>query len=156
MAREAALELEARASEARALLEKAANGTLDEFRRRLESQIDFITAEATERVTSALSSLDAESRAAIEARRRTVESEVARAAEQSATEFRSGIKAFLYSCLVAAVSAVDQHAQNTLAGLEKDPAAPVTLDAPVNVSRADSLSPAAANAATTSSSDHRS
>ena len=146
VAREAALELEARASEARALLEKAANGTLDEFRRRLESQIDFITAEATERVTSALSSLDAESRAAIEARRRAVETEVARAAEQSATEFRSGIKAFLYSCLVAAVSAVDQHAQNTLAGLEKDPGAPpLTLDAPVN-----SLSSAAANASSTS------
>jgi len=155
VAREAALELEARASEARALLEKAANGTLDEFRRRLESQIDFITAEATERVTSALSSLDAESRAAIEARRRAVETEVARAAEQSATEFRSGIKAFLYSCLVAAVSAVDQHAQNTLAGLEKDPAAPpLTLDAPVNLTRPDGLS-SAANASTASSSDRR-
>ena len=150
VAREAALELEARASEARALLEKAANGTLDEFRRRLESQIDFITAEATERVTSALSSLDAESRAAIEARRRAVETEVARAAEQSATEFRSGIKAFLYSCLVAAVSAVDQHAQNTLAGLEKDPGAPpLTLDAPVNLPRPDGLS-SAANASSTS------
>ena len=151
VAREAALELEARASEARALLEKAANGTLDEFRRRLESQIDFITAEATERVTSALSSLDAESRAAIEARRRAVETEVARAAEQSATEFRSGIKAFLYSCLVAAVSAVDQHAQNTLAGLEKDPGAPpLTLDAPLNLPRPDGLSSAAANASSTS------
>jgi hypothetical protein len=150
VAREAALELEARASEARALLERAANGTLDEFRRRLESQIDFITAEATERVTSALSSLDAESRAAIEARRRAVETEVARAAEQSATEFRSGIKAFLYSCLVAAVSAVDQHAQNTLAGLEKDPGAPpLTLDAPVNLPRPDGLS-SAANASSTS------
>ena len=153
VAREAALELEARASEARALLEKAANGTLDEFRRRLESQIDFITAEATERVTSALSSLDAESRAAIDARRRAVETEVARAAEQSATEFRSGIKAFLYSCLVAAVSAVDQHAQNTLAGLEKDPATPpLTLDAPLNLPRPDGLS-SAANASTASSSD---
>ena len=154
LAREAALELEARASEARALLEKAANGTLDEFRRRLESQIDFITAEATERVTSALSSLDAESRAAIDARRRAVETEVARAAEQSATEFRSGIKAFLYSCLVAAVSAVDQHAQNTLAGLEKDPGAPpLTLDAPVNLPRPDGLS-SAANATASSSDRH--
>lgn len=153
MAREAALELEARASEARALLEKAANGTLDEFRRRLEIQIDLITAETTERVTSALSSLDKESRASIDARRRAVETEVARAAEQSATEFRSGIKAFLYSCLVAAVSAVDQHAQNTLAGLEKDPSStPLTLEAPVSVSvRPDGLS----SAANASSTDHR-
>ena len=37
------------------------------------------------------------------------------------TEFRSGMKAFLYSCLVAAVSAVDQHAQTTLGGLCNDP-----------------------------------
>jgi hypothetical protein len=152
LARETALELEARASEARALLEKAANGTLDEFRQRLETQFDLITAEATERVTSALSSLDAESRAAIDARRRAVENEVARAAEQSATEFRSGIKAFLYSCLVAAVSAVDQHAQNTLAGLEKDPAAPpLMLDTPVNLTRPDGLT----SAANASSNDRR-
>jgi hypothetical protein len=157
LARETALELEARASEARALLEKAANSTLDEFRRRLEVQIDLITSEATERVTSALSSLDKESRAAIDARRRAVETEVARAAEQSATEFRSGIKAFLYSCLVAAVSAVDQHAQNTLAGLEKDPSgasAALTLDATANSSSKSEGFSSAANASS-SSTDHR-
>jgi len=118
---EASLELEARASEARALLQKASNSTLDDFRRRVESQIDQIQAEATDRVSSSLASLDAESRATVEARRRVLEADVARAAEQSAMEFRSGIKAFLYSCLVAAVSAVDQHAQTTLAGLSNDP-----------------------------------
>jgi len=72
-------------------------------------------------VASSLSSLDAESRAAVESRRRTLEADVSRAAEQSTMEFRSGIKAFLYSCLVAAVSAVDQHAQTTLVGLNNDP-----------------------------------
>jgi hypothetical protein len=157
LARETALELEARASEARAVLEKAANSTLDEFRRRLEVQIDLITSEATERVTSALSSLDKESRAAIDARRRAVETEVARAAEQSATEFRSGIKAFLYSCLVAAVSAVDQHAQNTLAGLEKDPSgasATLTLDATASPSSKSEGFSSAANASS-SSTDRR-
>jgi len=30
------------------------------------------------------------------------------------------MKAFLYSCLVAAVSAVDEHSQSTLDGLVKD------------------------------------
>jgi hypothetical protein len=84
--------------------------------------VDHIIADANERVTSSLASLEAESQAAVEARRRVLESDVARAAEQSAMEFRSGIKAFLYSCLVAAVSAVDQHAQTTLAGLSHDPA----------------------------------
>jgi len=119
---EATLELDARATEARALLQKVSNTTLDEFRRRVESQIDQVLAEAKERAVSSFSSLDAESRAAVEARRRTLEADVARAAEQSTAEFRSGIKAFLYSCLVAAVSAVDQHAQTTLAGLSTDPA----------------------------------
>jgi hypothetical protein len=50
-----------------------------------------------------------------------LESDVANAAKQSTQEFRSGIKAFLYSCLVAAVSAVDEHAQTTLNGLGKNP-----------------------------------
>jgi hypothetical protein len=121
VSQEVSLELEARASEARVLLQKSANSTLDEFRRRVEDQIDFVLAEAKERVTSSLASLDAESRAAVETRRRGLEADVARAAEQSTMEFRSGIKAFLYSCLVAAVSAVDQHAQTTLAGLSNEP-----------------------------------
>lgn len=121
LSQEVSLELEARTSEARALLQRAANGTLEEFRRRVDTQIDHILVEANERLNSSLASLDAENRAAVETRRRTLETEVARAAEQSALEFRSGIKAFLYSCLVAAVSAVDQHAQTTLAGLSADP-----------------------------------
>jgi hypothetical protein len=117
---EASLELEARASETRANLQKVANSTLDEFGRRVEAQIEHIIAEATERVASSLATLDAESRAACDARRREVELHVTRAAEQSMAEFRSGIKAFLYSCLVAAVSAVDEHAQSTLSALGKD------------------------------------
>jgi hypothetical protein len=118
---EASLEMEARSTEARSLLQKSCNTVLDDFRRRVESQVDQILAESRERVASSLASLDAESRATVEARRRTLESDVARAAEQSTAEFRSGIKAFLYSCLVAAVSAVDQHAQTTLNGLSNDP-----------------------------------
>jgi len=119
--REASLELEARATEARVLLQKTSNTTMEEFRRRIEAQIDQILAESNERAASSLASLDAESRATVEARRRTLEADVARAAEQSTVEFRSGMKAFLYSCLVAAVGAVDQHAQTTLAGLTTDP-----------------------------------
>jgi len=121
LSREVSLELEARTGEARALLEKSANITLEEFRRRVELQIDLSFAEAKERVASSIGSLEAESRSAIEARRRALETDVTRAAEQSAMEFRSGIKAFLYSCLVAAVGAVDQHAQTTLSGLATAP-----------------------------------
>jgi hypothetical protein len=130
ISREVSLELEARTSEARAVLQKTANGTLEEIRRRVEDQIDLVLVEATERATSSLGSLHAESRAACEARYRSLEGEVARAAEQAALEFRSGIKAFLYSCLVAAVSAVDQHTQITLTGLANDPnSSPRALDA---------------------------
>jgi len=121
VSQEVSLELEARACEAHALLQKAANSTLEEFRRRVEVHIDLILADAIERASSSLASLDAESRAAIEARRRALEADVAHAAERSTMDFRSGIKAFLYSCLVAAVSAVDQHSQTTLAGLSTDP-----------------------------------
>ena len=121
VARELSLDLEARASETRALVEKSANCALEEFQRRLERQNELIIAEATERVTSKLASLDAEYRIAREMHHQTLKTEVARAAEQSMTEFRSGMKAFLYSCLVAAVSAVDQHAKTTLGGLSNDP-----------------------------------
>jgi hypothetical protein len=130
LTREVSMELEARASETRALLQKAANTTLDDFQHRVEARISDVVAEATERMVSALSALDAESRAACETRRRAMETDVARAAEQSTAEFRSSIKAFLYSCLVAAVSAVDEHAQNTMAGLEKEHSpAPRVLEA---------------------------
>jgi hypothetical protein len=150
LANETSLELEARASEARVMLQKTANQMLDEFRHRVQMQIDLGAAEATERVTSTLASLDAENRAVCEARRRGLESDVARAAEQSAAEFRSGIKAFLYSCLVAAVSAVDQHAQTTLAGLNQDalPAGP-SLENTGGATAPQNLS-SAANASATS------
>lgn len=120
VAREASAQLDARAAEARALLHSAAGDAVDEFRRQLQAQVDMMISEATQRATSGLASLDAESRSACEARRRSLETDVARAAEQSAEQFRTGIKAFLYSCLVAAVSAVDEHSQSTLEGLVKD------------------------------------
>jgi len=77
-------------------------------------------AETKERAVSALSVLDAESRAACDARRQAIETDVARSAERSTDQFRKGMKAFLYSCLVAAVSAVDEHSKSTLEGLIKD------------------------------------
>jgi hypothetical protein len=120
VSREASAQIEARASEARASLHSAASEVVEEFRRQLETQVSTTIAEASQRASSALSSLDAESRSAIETRRRSLETDVTKAAEQSAEQFRTGIKAFLYSCLVAAVSAVDEHSQSTLEGLVKD------------------------------------
>jgi hypothetical protein len=71
--REASSQLEARAAEARAMIQSAAHGILDEFRRQAEVQIDLAISEATQRTKSSLASLEAENRAACEARRRTLE-----------------------------------------------------------------------------------
>jgi hypothetical protein len=120
VAREATAQMEARVAEARAVLHSAAGDAVDEFRRQLQSQVDMMIAEASQKASSALASIEAESRSACETRRRSLETDVSRVAEQSAEQFRTGIKAFLYSCLVAAVSAVDEHSQSTLEGLVKD------------------------------------
>ena len=117
---EALLKLDARSAEVQALVQSAVNSALGAFQRQSEMHVNMALAEAKERAVSALSSLDAESRAACDARRQAIETDVARAAERSTDQFRKGMKAFLYSCLVAAVSAVDEHSKSTLDGLLKD------------------------------------
>ena len=117
---EALLKLDARSAEAQALVQGAVNSTLANLQKQAESQMNVILSETKDRAASALSSLDAESRAAYEARRQALEGDVARAAERSTDQFRKGMKAFLYSCLVAAVSAVDEHSKSTLENLTKD------------------------------------
>jgi hypothetical protein len=117
---EALLKLDARSAEVQALVQSAVNSALGTFQRQTDEHADAVLSETKERAESALSSLDAESRATCEARRLALETEVARAAERSTDQFRKGMKAFLYSCLVAAVSAVDEHSKSTLDGLVKD------------------------------------
>ncbi len=117
---EALLKLDARSAEVQALVQSAVNAALGAFQRQSEMQVNMALSETKERAVAALSSLDAESRAACDARRQALESDVARAAERSTDQFRKGMKAFLYSCLVAAVSAVDEHSKSTLDGLVKD------------------------------------
>lgn len=126
--REAAAQLDARVAESRALIAGAANSSIEELRRQAEVQVDLAATETTDRVRSMLAALDAENRSVCESRRRALVDDVARATEQSTEQFRSGIKAFLYSCLVAAVGAVDEHAKTTLEGLVKEPSsAPRTI-----------------------------
>ena len=117
---EALLKLDARSAEVQALVQSSVNSALGAFQRQTDQHVNAVLSETKERAVSALSSLDAESRAACEARRQALETEVARAAERSTDQFRKGMKAFLYSCLVAAVSAVDEHSKSTLDGLVKD------------------------------------
>jgi hypothetical protein len=117
---EALLKLDARSAEVQALVQNSVNSALGAFQRQTDLHVNAVLSETQERAASALSSLDAESRATCEARRLALEGEVARAAERSTDQFRKGMKAFLYSCLVAAVSAVDEHSRSTLDGLTKD------------------------------------
>jgi hypothetical protein len=117
---EALMKIDARSAEVQALVQSAVNSALGAFQRQTDLQVNAVLSETRERAESALSSLDAESRATCEARRVALEGEVARAAERSTDQFRKGMKAFLYSCLVAAVSAVDEHSKSTLDGLTKD------------------------------------
>lgn len=120
VAQETLLKLDARSAEVQALVQSAVNSALGAFQRQTELHVTAVLSETKERAASALASLDAESRAACEARRQSLEMEVARSAERSTDQFRKGMKAFLYSCLVAAVSAVDEHSKSTLEGLLKD------------------------------------
>ena len=120
MTQEVLLRLDARSAEVQALVQSAVNSALSSFQRQTELHANGMLSETKERAASALSALDAESRAACEARRQSLETEVARATERSTDQFRKSMKAFLYSCLVAAVSAVDEHSKSTLDSLLKD------------------------------------
>ena len=71
-------------------------------------------------MTSALAALDAEHREACDARRNSIQVDIARSTEQVTEQFRQGLRAFFYSCLVAAVGAVEQHSQATREGFALD------------------------------------
>ena len=117
LTREATAHLEANVAEARATVQTSAGEALAEFRRQAELHATVTGAETTQRVTSALSALDAEHRTACDARRNSIQADLARSTEQATEQFRHGLRAFFYSCLVAAVGAVEQHSQTTLEGI---------------------------------------
>jgi hypothetical protein len=121
LTREATALLESNVAEARATVQTSASEGLAEFRRQTEIHATVTATDTTQRVTSALAALDAEHRAACDARRNSIQADVARSTEQVTEQFRQGLRAFFYSCLVAAVGAVEQHSQVTREGLSFDP-----------------------------------
>ena len=121
LTREATAYLESNVAEARATVQTAASEALGEFRRQVEIHATVTASDTTQRVTSALAALDAEHRAACDTRRNAIQSEVAKSTEQVTEQFRAGLRAFFYSCLVAAVGAVEQHSQTTREGFQFDP-----------------------------------
>jgi hypothetical protein len=121
LTREATAHLEASVAEARATVQTSASEALSEFRRQAEIHATVTATDTTQRMTSALAALDAEHRAACDSRRNSIQADVARSTEQVTEQFRQGLRAFFYSCLVAAVGAVEQHSQATREGLSFDP-----------------------------------
>ena len=116
---EALLNLSARSAELQAASQNVVNSGLEDLRRETERHVTMALADTRERSVSALSSLDAESSAICDAHRQSLEAEVSRLAERATDEFRSGMQAFLHSCLAAAMGAVDQHSRSTLIELAK-------------------------------------
>jgi hypothetical protein len=121
LTREATAHLEANVAEARATVQTSASEALAEFRRQAELHATVTATDTTQRVTSALAALDAEHRSACDARRNSIQADLARSTEQATEQFRHGLRAFFYSCLVAAVGAVEQHSQTTLDGFSFEP-----------------------------------
>ena len=121
LTREATAYLESNVAEARATVQTSATEALNEFRRQAEIHATVTATDTTQRLTSALAALDAEHRAACDARRNSIQEDIRQSGEQVTEQFRQGLRAFFYSCLVAAVGAVEQHSQATRDGMHFDP-----------------------------------
>jgi hypothetical protein len=113
--REASLQLEARAAEARLLMESAAY-RLQELQRQVDAQFKIVS-EANERIISSVAALNEENRVACQERIRKLEDDLARAAERSTEQFRKGLNSLL-SSLVGTVSTGEEHLESTLHGAE--------------------------------------
>jgi hypothetical protein len=121
IARETTSHMEAKSAEALAAVESAARQAFGEFRRQSDTHAAMTMSDTAQRVTSSLASIEAQHNAACDARRQTLEEEVGRVGEKITEEFRQSFRAFFYSCLVAAVGAVEDHSRSTREGMTPDP-----------------------------------
>ena len=109
--REASLQIEACAAEARLLMESAAN-RLQELQCQADAQFKIVS-EVNERIISSVAALDAENRVVCQERIRKLEDDLARAADRSAEQFRNGLSSLL-SSLVGTVNTGEEHTESTL------------------------------------------
>jgi len=121
IARETTSHMDAKAAEALASVESIARQAFAEFRRQSDTHAALTMSDTSQRVRSSLAALEAQNRAACDARRDALEAEVASVGEKITEEFRQSFRAFFYSCLVAAVGAVEQHSKTTREGMTPDP-----------------------------------
>src|SRR5882724_1312619 len=120
LASEAAAQLSADSATVKMEMYTAARAALEEFRRQSDMHAGLTLSETTQRISSTLAALDAENRVACETRRKSLEGEVSRTGEQITQQFQQSLRAFFYSCLVAAVGAVEQHSKIPLDGITPD------------------------------------
>ncbi|HTP70017.1 MAG TPA: PilZ domain-containing protein [Dongiaceae bacterium] len=121
VAREINSTVEADAAAARVEMRNALHSILEELRAHSGAHAKLLAADAKQRVASSFAALDAEHQALIDARRRSLDEEILQTGAKVSNEFRHSLKAFFYSCLVAAVGAVEEHSKSTLDGLAFDP-----------------------------------
>lgn len=121
IARETTTHMEAKSAEALAAVESAARQAFAEFRRQADTHAALTMSDTSQRVTSALAALEAQNQAACQSRQQELEAEVGRVGEKITEEFRQSFRAFFYSCLVAAVGAVEDHSKATREGMTPDP-----------------------------------
>ena len=121
IARETTAHMEAKSAEALAAVESAARQAFGEFRRQADTHAAMTMSDTSQRITSSLASLEAQHQASCDTRREALETEVGRVGEKITEEFRQSFRAFFYSCLVAAVGAVEDHSKATREGMTPDP-----------------------------------
>lgn len=119
--RETLSHLQANVSEARATVHTSAREALEEFQRQSDVHAGLTMQDTVQQVTTTLASLEAQHRSACDERRQAIEGDVRRTGEQLTEQFRSSLRAFFYSCLVAAVGAVEEHSKATAEGFSVDP-----------------------------------
>ncbi len=121
IARETTTHMEAKSAEALAAVESAARQAFAEFRRQADTHAALTMSDTSQRITTNLAALEAQNQATCDTRRQTLEEEVGRVGEKITEEFRQSFRAFFYSCLVAAVGAVEDHSKATREGMTPDP-----------------------------------
>lgn len=116
----AAKQLQARSEETRSQLVGVAGTALAELHVAAKSEIDRAVRESRGKVEASLKSFAEETTASWEARLRACQDELAQTSAREAEEFRARLQAILNSSMIAATSAVSEHAKALLMALSKD------------------------------------
>ena len=116
----AAKQLQSRSEETRAQLVGVAGTALAELHVAAKNEIDRAVGESRGKVEASLKSFAEETTASWEARLRACQDELAQTSAKEAEEFRTRLQAILNSSMIAATSAVSEHAKALLMALTED------------------------------------